>query len=565
LARLFPIAAGGAGRDEHGDLVGLERWKGGNTMTMNPSDRLLSQPTRGDAETAIASARAHGAARPADVEALIREYYASAHLAGLDAAILVAQSCHETGGWTSSWWTGRLNPAGIGITGDPAQNEDSHVWTSGKDAADSHLAHLALYASGVSAAGWFDPRAAAYHEAYGDRAIAHTIADLAGTWAVDPAYAAGVCARGNAIFPGIPDQGKETTPVPTTPQPAVRGHVPKPPMIDDTAAGRTKRVGSGRESDRPRAGHIVGTCHHTSDGYFAGNESVFDDPAYGALTDFQVGGPWDGAMDGVIEQFIADDAPIVPWANGTVGTNRAPYGDAPAFLAAFGQDNVNVVLRSIETTDGQQPDRPKGGKQIESLCFLTAWIHSEQAHQTAETFQWNMPHREFGVDHQQCPGAWIVNNVDAIQERVKAIMRAYQEGTPLDPPLVVTYPPGWQGGHVPQPGGGTTPPTPAPAPKPPEPPTPAKAKLPKGMSTGLAQKFFNPRGVRPADGEPVAHFQIAGTVSQEWLRHGIATIPAGGTWQDGRWPELVQVVVRGDGRRDWHFSDGWVFEQAAPT
>jgi hypothetical protein len=102
------------------------------------------------------------------------------------------------------------------------------------------------------------------------------------------------------------------------------------------------------------------------------------------------------------------------------------------------------------------------------------------------------------------------------------------------------------------------------APVPPEPPKPARAKLPKGMSTGQAQKFFNPRGVRPAPDEPVAHFQIAGTVSQAWLSHGIATIPVDGTWKEGRWPELVSVVIRGDGRRDWQFSDGWVFEQAAP-
>jgi hypothetical protein len=232
------------------------------------------------------------------------------------------------------------------------------------------------------------------------------------------------------------------------------GHVPKPPMMTDFGASVNQIIGQGRGPDEERAGFIVGTCHHTSQGTFFSNQSAFDNPTFGGLTDFQVGGPWDGQFDGMIMQFIADDAPIVPFANGTVGTAKAPYGDAPRFLDQFGIDGVNRRLRSIETTDGGDPDVVKGGRQIESLCFLTAWIHAEQAGQTADTFDWNMHHREFGVDHQQCPGTWIINHVDEIQARTKAIMRAYQERKPLNPPLVVTYPPGWEGPLVP----GTLPP-----------------------------------------------------------------------------------------------------------
>jgi hypothetical protein len=243
--------------------------------------------------------------------------------------------------------------------------------------------------------------------------------------------------------------------------------VPKPALINDESAGYNHWIGTGRDPDEDRAGYIVGTAHHTSQGYFGGNQVSFDNPSYGGLTDFQVGGPWDGDMDGVIMQFIADTAPIIPWANGTVGAYSPPYGDAPAFLNAYGIDGVNRRLRSIETTDGVAPDRDKGGRQIESLCFLTAWIHSEQAGQTAETFQWNMHHCEFGVDHQQCPGAWIKNNVVYIQARTKAIMLAYHTDTPLETPLLITYPPNWQGGVILQPGEGVTPkPVPDPKPKP---------------------------------------------------------------------------------------------------
>ena len=240
------------------------------------------------------------------------------------------------------------------------------------------------------------------------------------------------------------------------------GHVPKPPVVQSWV---NKEAGTGPNG--PRAGQIVGSCHHTMVGFLQGTDQWFHNPGAAALTDYGVGGPWDGELDGVIYEWIDPESQIVPWANGSVGTAKPPFGDAPAFLNAFGVEAVNRRLRSIETSDGSngqdgQWDRDKGGREIESLCFLTAWIHAEQAGQTADTFAWNMQHREFGVDHQQCPGAWIINHVDEIQARTKAIMRAYQEGAPLDPPLLVTYPPGWTGGQIPPPETGGQTPQPAP-------------------------------------------------------------------------------------------------------
>lgn len=86
-------------------------------------------------------------------------------------------------------------------------------------------------------------------------------------------------------------------------------------------------------------------------------------------------------------------------------------------------------------------------------------------------------------------------------------------------------------------------------------------KLPKGMSAGVATRLFNPRKiVNPETGKPLK-FARGANVTEAWIAHGISTIPVGGTWKDGRWPELTRVVVRGDGRRDWIFSDGWVCEQ----
>jgi hypothetical protein len=207
-------------------------------MAMKPTDRLIA-PSRATAAQAIAFATSNGAARLGEVTAYVQEVYRLAPLVGLDPSITVAQSVHETSvgprPWASTWWVQRLNPAGIGITGDPAQNAQSHTWATGTEAAGSHLSHLLVYALGPADAGskWYqvtgesirsvDVRYDAYVEAYGNRAMAETIADLAGTWAVDKRYAEGICARGNAVYPTLPDQSGATMPTFTTTVPGVPG------------------------------------------------------------------------------------------------------------------------------------------------------------------------------------------------------------------------------------------------------------------------------------------------------------------------------------------------------
>jgi len=189
-------------------------------VSMTVSDTILG-PGRGTAAGAIAAANGQGALRFGEVTAYLNEVFRLARLLAIDPSIAVSQSAHETDYWRSGWWTQRLNPAGIGITGDPAQNAQSHTWTNGTDAAQSHLAHLLVYVLGPSkaSAAWakapgaaqplwaVDPRYDAYVEAYGDRAIARTIHDLAGTWAVDPAYDAGIVAKSQQLFAHLPDQG----------------------------------------------------------------------------------------------------------------------------------------------------------------------------------------------------------------------------------------------------------------------------------------------------------------------------------------------------------------------
>ncbi len=171
---------------------------------MRPTDRLLGPP-RGRPEDVLAFAEATGVLRLADVRDYVAEVYRLAPLAGLDPALVVAQSAHETGFWRSAAWRDHLNPAGLGVTGPGVP---SPVWTGGADAARAQIVHLYLYAAGQVPAGHplapyvaLDPRYDAAIAA-GRAGAAPTLAALTGRWATDPAYAEGVARAGTTLFAG---------------------------------------------------------------------------------------------------------------------------------------------------------------------------------------------------------------------------------------------------------------------------------------------------------------------------------------------------------------------------
>jgi hypothetical protein len=153
----------------------------------------LQGASLGDHETVASWAATNGAKRPDDVRAYLDHLYRLAPVYNLNAAILAAQSAHETGGWTSDWWIDRLNPAGIGITGDPQQDAASRDFRTGEAAARAHVLHMGLYTVGDEIRAGFrrddDPRWEAALGA-GLARCASSLADLAGRWATDPDYAA---------------------------------------------------------------------------------------------------------------------------------------------------------------------------------------------------------------------------------------------------------------------------------------------------------------------------------------------------------------------------------------
>lgn len=171
-------------------------------LAMTAQDPLLAAP-RGSAVRALGSALSAQARRPDELRAYVTEVYRLAPLVGIDPAIVVAQSAHETGWWQSPAWSDHLNPAGIGITGPDVA---SPSWESGVAAARAHLVHLFLYAAGPVPPGHplepfvpLDPRYDAALAA-GRARSATRLTDLTGRWATDPAYAERVARVGSRLF-----------------------------------------------------------------------------------------------------------------------------------------------------------------------------------------------------------------------------------------------------------------------------------------------------------------------------------------------------------------------------
>ncbi len=189
-------------------------------MSMKPSDPLLGN-ARGDAEVAIDFANTHGCARAGQVERFIREVYRLAPRVGLDPAIVVAKAANETGDangsgiFVSFWWRERLNPAGMGVTGDPVENEASPTFATGTEAARAMLSHFYCYAvrdpdeCPVDELRGVDPRRQAFIDDGLEFGFANTLSDLSRFWATSPGDATATCSRGNAIWPELPNASSD--------------------------------------------------------------------------------------------------------------------------------------------------------------------------------------------------------------------------------------------------------------------------------------------------------------------------------------------------------------------
>jgi hypothetical protein len=215
------------------------------------------------------------------------------------------------------------------------------------------------------------------------------------------------------------------------------GNVPHPPYERRII---TNENGGSFDQGYPRSN--VGTCVHRMDGTLDGTDGFFRNPPQPpALTDYGIGGALDPGKDGLIYMWNDPAGSIVPRANGNGGIE----GDGQAFLDAYGGEAVNSRLVSIELSGCSGDPLSSAGcrdvpqteftaAQFESMCRLIAYWH-DQARVPWDRFPVNpqtgvvtqMQHYEFSS--KACPWSNVRDRTSEYQNRVKEIMRSYQEGT----------------------------------------------------------------------------------------------------------------------------------------
>jgi len=83
-----------------------------------------------------------------------------------------------------------------------------------------------------------------------------------------------------------------------------------------------------------------------------------------------------------------------------------------------------------------------------------------------------------------------------------------------------------------------------------------KHTLPAGMTEQLARRYYKSY---VAPWGKTYEFDLSRAASQVWLARGKKSIPAGGTFEDGKWPFLVEVIrrgIEGDQGEVYRWSDG---------
>ena len=266
-----------------------------------------------------------------------------------------------------------------------------------------------------------------------------------------------------------------------------------------------------------------------------------------ALTDYGIGGSTDGPnWDGVILRWNDPLGRRSGWAN---GGSDGLEGDGPLFVRTLGITAINRDLVSIERSDGGDIETPMSPKQFEAICQLSAYWF-DQAKVPWNSFPLNpnvgsgivthMLHREFAT--KGCPWAAVADQIDRIQNRIRAILKAAQTDSDQIPPTV----------------------------SPPTPPLPDHDWWPQGYDVAKLRNQFgglirhDPTGITRIFG-----FDSTGAISNAWLARGVADrldvaqLPAARDWwvhQRGTDAPLEiitfdrgWVLIRNDSGRAWRW------------
>lgn len=385
------------------------------------------------------------AKRMPDLLAYIQELYRLCKLVGFDYRILVAQAWLETDGFTSKWWTERLNPAGIGITGDPEQNDESHTWGNGIEAARAHVVHMAAYVYGQRA-GWptavyqainqytgLDPRLLAVTTS-GLAGTVRTLGDLGnGKWATDPRYAQKIAATANRIFTedAMTDITFGKVPYPTVTQrhlPASNPYVVEGGAPDDDAV------------EAVFWHRMIGSLWGTDGWFFGGNAAT----AYGVGVESIDGADDDGR---IIEWIKPENG----WYGESSGPAVAPYGDGAKLIQKVGVSSVNRTTKAIEISgNAETPLTPKARAAIVAITAYYAdqkripWDQFPIIPGTDRSFVcW---HNEItGLAYKTCPGTVVMNETPALIVQVANYLKQFQQ-----PGAVIVKPPQYAKPQLPE-------------------------------------------------------------------------------------------------------------------
>lgn len=227
------------------------------------------------------------------------------------------------------------------------------------------------------------------------------------------------------------------------------GRVPHPPFVDLIV---NNRFWNDLGQRRP-----IGVCQHSMVGTLRGSYDYINTGSGQALWDYSVGGATDGANDGVIWRHNDPRGRRAGWAN---GGSDGLEGDGPLFVRTLGVDAINRDLVSIERSDGgNYQSQPISPKQFESIAQLTAYWF-DQARVPWDQYPLNpnvgcvthMIHKEFAT--KDCPFPPVYNEINRLQDRVRAILKAAQTaavdaGNELPPAKPIEqdherYPNGWK-------------------------------------------------------------------------------------------------------------------------
>lgn len=202
---------------------------------------------------------------------------------------------------------------------------------------------------------------------------------------------------------------------------------------------------------------VKGVVYHRMIGTLWGTDAYFRLDHVDALTDYGIGvEAQDGTQnDGLIIRWNDPLGRQSGWASGPV---NGAYGDGLAFVNKYGVNAVNRDQASIEIS-GKTYDVPLSEKSRQAIAELTAywadqyripwdkWPISDQ-----DGFSFVRWHQEFCIGTGKvCPGTVVMAETNALIERVRGILKVYQETAPPDPytapvglPFDIDTATGWQ-------------------------------------------------------------------------------------------------------------------------